>query len=182
MWKEVKPIKAPEQWRRYKNTDFYVSDQGRVKRRYKNGREYEVGYYHGNHSNPQMAVKTGRHQEIYTKQMVYEAFIGEIPEGYRIIHKNGIKRDNSLWNLKAVSNIQCGKLTGHLSRSQKVYDKNSRKVFRSARAAGKALFCSHQTILDTCNNKVKKPIVDVYWYDEENNRIYRGIYVKAESV
>jgi len=39
----------------------------------------------------------------YVHRMVYECFIGPIPEGYDINHENGIKTDNRVTNLSAVS-------------------------------------------------------------------------------
>lgn len=39
----------------------------------------------------------------YVHRIVYETFIGPIPQGYDINHENGIKTDNRVENLTAVS-------------------------------------------------------------------------------
>ena len=44
-WRPVRKIRAPEIWKQYLDTDYWVSDQGRVKRVYRSGKEYEVGWY-----------------------------------------------------------------------------------------------------------------------------------------
>lgn len=176
----LKKISEPERWMRYKDTDYFVSDQGRAKRVFKNGRESEVGWYRGRGTNPQVMVKIYR-DEIPMKTMVYETFVGTLPEGYCIAHRNGLKRDNSLYNLIAISSTNLGKRTGRLSRSQKVIDVSTGKIYRSAREAGRKTFCSYQMVNDICNNKRKKPSLDLYWWDEEEGRAYRGRYESLSS-
>ena len=42
-------------------------------------------------------------KRFYIHRLVYEAWIGNIPNGYDIDHINGIKTDNRVSNLRAVS-------------------------------------------------------------------------------
>lgn len=41
-------------------------------------------------------------KRFYIHRLVYEAWIGNIPNGYNIDHINGIKTDNRVSNLRAV--------------------------------------------------------------------------------
>lgn len=45
----------------------------------------------------------GKRHEVSFHRVVWEAAWGKIPEGMQINHKNGIKADNSLWNLELVT-------------------------------------------------------------------------------
>ena len=42
----------------------------------------------------------GKHHRLH--RLIYESFVGDIPDGFVIDHKNGNKLDNSLDNLRAV--------------------------------------------------------------------------------
>lgn len=175
--KLLKPIKnMPEQWRQYKDTYFYVSDQGRVSHHCKNGKIFECGFSKSSGNSNSMVVKVNQ-KCVQISIMVYQTFKGEIPEGYRVVHKNGLYRDNSIYNLELVKISDCGKRFGHMSKSQKVYCKETNKVYRSARAA-KVLPVTAQTICYICNGEIKKPCMNFYWYEKANNRIYRGKYTR----
>jgi hypothetical protein len=77
-------------------------------------------------------------------RIVYEAFYGLIKDGLVIDHKNGIKTDNCLSNLQAISqseNLKKG-MTGNYSkhpRGVKSLDleNNEERIFQSMNAAGK---------------------------------------------
>lgn len=175
--KELKGV--PEQWKQYKDTNYYVSDQGRVAKHYKNGNKYECGWFDNKHNCNQMVAKVyGKDKRI--SNMVYETFVGKIPKGYGVAHKNGLKRDNSLYNLVLMTPKKLGKRTGHKATSQKVYCKDNNKIYRSARTVEKYLPISRQTVTDICNGIRKKPSMDLYWYDEENNKYYRGKYARTD--
>lgn len=49
------------------------------------------------------ALSLGRDVKEYVHRCVASAFLGEIPEGMEINHKNGIKTDNRLANLEIVT-------------------------------------------------------------------------------
>lgn len=177
----LKKIKAPEIWKRYLDTDYFVSDQGRAKRVCKNGKEYEVGWWSNKKYNPQMCMKIYG-DDVYLKTIIWKTFKGEVPEGYIIAHKNGLKRDNSIYNLYLTKPKDLGIITGHKSRSQKVINKDLNVIYRSAREAGRKLFCSYQMVMDICNGKTKKPQIDLFWWDEEAERAYRGRWYQPQEV
>lgn len=66
-------------------------------RRYMKPRECKV--YVDNEGYYSVAIN-GRQVRLH--RLIYETFVGEIPEGYVIDHRNGNKLDNSLGNLRAV--------------------------------------------------------------------------------
>lgn len=51
----------------------------------------------------QVGVSKPKTTLIYVHRLVYETFIGNIPEGYQIDHINTIKTDNRLENLRCVT-------------------------------------------------------------------------------
>lgn len=70
--------------------------------------------------------------------------------------------------LKVVDRSKCASITGSLASSR--YERKNIGLFKhgvlvrswpSSRKAAKDLFCSYQTVLDTCHGKVKKPSFDV---------------------
>lgn len=166
---------APEEWRNIEGTNIYVSNLGRAKRIWKNGKETLVGFF--SKRDNEVMIKLNK-KDVRLKRLVWNAFRGEIPKGYCLAHKNGINRCNEIYNLYLTKPKLLGLKTGHLSKSQKVIDKTNNVVYRSARTAGKYLYCSYQTIMDICNGKRKKPMFDVYWWDEESERYYRGKWRK----
>lgn len=70
--------------------------------------------------------------------------------------------------IDVVDRSKCASITGSLASSR--YERKNIGLFKhgvlvrswpSSRAAAKDLFCSYQTVLDTCHGKVKKPSFDV---------------------
>lgn len=47
--------------------------------------------------------KNGQRKHIYIHRLVYETFIGEIPDNYEINHKDHNKQNNKLSNLELVT-------------------------------------------------------------------------------
>lgn len=172
-------IREPERWRQYKDTDFYVSDQGRVKRIIK-GKEYELGFFAKHESKQTNTVKINN-KNIPIKNLVYELFKGEIPKGYYVVHKNGMLRDDSIYNLEAVTVQKHGSRVGKYGNAQKVADLDRRIIYRSASEAGRRLNISRQSICHICRGMTKNPVYNLAWYDAENEKVYRGNWRNADS-
>ena len=103
-------------------------------------------------------------KETSVTRSVYELFIGVIPDGYTIVHRNMVQSDNAAVNLKAVSRNELGVLYGGRTRMRKlVYDIEKNCFYKGTREAGKALNISRQTVSDYCNGKVKKPMFKLRW-------------------
>ena len=50
--------------------------------------------------------KEGIYCSLKVHKIVWESFVGEVPKGMEIDHKNGIKTDNRLRNLRCVTHIE----------------------------------------------------------------------------
>lgn len=102
----------------------------------------------------------GKRTEYKVSRLVWNAFVGQVPDGFGIVHKNGCVTDNRLWNLKLVSRKEIGERYGGRANRRMIEevapDGNVVDLFRSSREAAKHEHMSYQTILDRCNGKVKK--------------------------
>ena len=153
-------------WKQYKDTDYYLSPDGRIMRRYKKGDILLSGYMHRRRDKKgsDYYVFKAYGSEVTLARAMWETFIGKIPSDHRIIHKNGIKTMNGIDNLACVPLERLGSLTGGKTRiTQTVVDLDSGKTYIGTRAAGKMLHISRQTVSDYCNNKVKKPMYNLMW-------------------
>ena len=57
----------------------------------------------------QLKVSKPKVASISVHRLVYETFVGEIPQGYQIDHINTIRTDNSLENLRCVTHAENNK-------------------------------------------------------------------------
>lgn len=76
--------KKGEYWKEYKN-GYFFSNFGRAKHVYKNGSEYLLcPYVHKTSGKTVLKI----HGQAHTvSKIIYELFVGPIPDGYNIIHK-----------------------------------------------------------------------------------------------
>jgi len=92
MAKEWKPIPI--------KPSYFVSDAGEI--RSPSGKVLKpglagIGYHH---------LGLGRGTQVYVHRCVVSAFLGPIPEGHEVNHKNGVKTDNRLSNLEIVTHSE----------------------------------------------------------------------------
>ncbi len=115
----------------------------------------------------------GKGRNVQVAQCIYSAFMGEIPDGNIIIHKNGLFTDNSIPNLEAITKRECGKRTGASSSRKPVVllgaDGEAIEFYSSAREAARQNYMSYQTVIDRCNGNVKRSFcgIDFAWEDSE---------------
>lgn len=154
-----------EYWKQYKDTGYYFSNMGRVKRINKNKKERLL-------TPVKKIPKKGSSKfiiKIYGKektlaQIIYELFNGPIPKGYAVVHRNKVISDNSAINLMVLSAEKLGIVFGGQSSKRRlVYDIDNNVFYKGTREAAKALHISRQTVSDYCNGKVKKPVVNIRW-------------------
>lgn len=172
-------LREPERWKRYRDTDVFVSDQGRCKKIY-NGIEYEVGYWGSDSSKRTHLVKINNTRSVPIKNLVWETFRGKIPNGYCVVHK-GMKRDDSVYSLDCIPRVEHGHRVGLYSKSQKVADLDRKIIYRSASEAGRRLNCSRQAITSICRGETKKSMFNLAWWDDENERAYRGKWNESNT-
>ncbi|MFR1041219.1 MAG: HNH endonuclease [Faecalibacillus intestinalis] len=150
-----------EFWKEYKD-GYFFSNFGRVKHIYKNGNARLLKPFMHNTGVFLIKIHCKSHA---VSRIVYELFEGPIPEGYSILHKNRIRSDNSITNLKLATKNEVGRYSGFRTSRKKVviYDATHDCYYRSTREAAKKLHISRQTVSDYCNMKVKKPMFDLSW-------------------
>lgn len=175
-----------EIWLQVGNTDYYVSDCGRIKHVYKNGHEHLLSpYVMKRRKQHKMFVKLNGKETNFGK-LVYEAFKGPVPEGMYVVHADRNIRNNNLANLILMTPEQSGKYNGWtscISKMQPVVCLINRKIYPSARQAGKALGVSYQTVMDHCNGKRKNNIYGVRWATEtEADQILENLRRRKEGL
>lgn len=150
-----------EFWKEYKD-GYFFSNFGRVKHVYKNGNERLLKPF--THNTGVTVIKI--HCKPHTvSRIIYELFEGPIPDGCSILHKNRIRSDNSIANLKMATKNEVGRYSGYRANRKKViiYDATHDCYYKSTREASKKLHISKQTVSDYCNRKTKKPMFDLSW-------------------
>lgn len=83
----------------------------------------------------------GKAKNKFVHRLVYEYFVGKIPEGYEINHLNHVRTDNKLENLEVTNrkgNMTHAKIYGRTSTPKPrrpVFNEDTGEVFSSARKA-----------------------------------------------
>jgi hypothetical protein len=161
MSKRIENLKG-EQWERYAN-NYYFSNYGRVKRIGKT-KEWLINPYTKTNTKGHKALYVHIHaKEIRVSNVIYRLFIGSIPEGYRVHHKDNVYTNNDYMNLELLSMKELGQVTGYRSRRRLIYDIDNKCFYKGTREAAAKLYVSRQTISDYCNGKVKKPMLNLRW-------------------
>lgn len=165
-------IIANEIWKSIEYDPRYqVSNYGRFRKKNpKNGYRYLKPFRKGNLF--QVKIKD---KDMNCARLVANAFIKQLAKEDRVYHKNKNESDNYYRNLEIVTLKELGKRTGHISKSQRVVEVKDDEIIRdwpSARKAAKDLYISYQTVMDYCNNKVKKPMFNLMWEDDYFDMVF----------
>ena len=127
--------------------------------------------------------KNGKRKMYRVHRLVYEAFIGEIPKGYQVNHKDENKQNNILSNIDTLMtpkenlnwgtrNERAGKsLTNHPQKSkpviQKSLDGKVIKIWPSANEIQRQLGYSQGSISKCCNGNRKSAYKYIWQYEED---------------
>lgn len=166
------------------NGKYQINYYGNLRRTLKNGRFKELHPYTKS-SNGRRAVKLNCKERV-VMGLMRDTFLGKIPEGYVLYHKNGILTDDTLSNIGIATRADLGKLTGTQNdcRMQIVKISPDGEIvdcYRSAREAGRKNFMTYQTILDRINGKVKSLYApDGYVYVRDEDREIQKAIRKIE--
>lgn len=158
-------------YRQVEDTNYYVNRYGEFYREWKDFDRQVFPYSNTNH----ICIKIHGKKRNATRIM-WEAFNGKIPDGYRIIHKNKIRTDMRLDNLKMVTARESSIIAAKQNHKM-VLDMNTRKVYRNAEECGKAIgYIGHNVAL-ACNGKynAKKTYLNVRYITEDEAHEMRGI-------
>jgi len=166
LFKDIKVPSGDEYlWQKIKTTatgkTYYIHTSGIVAVKGKTGKEWMLQRYM---HRKDLACKIDN-KMIKVKNLVAAAVFQSYKKGKPVICKDRNSENCDYKNLVVLDNRSLGKLTGHLSRSQKVLvitPDGDRELHRSVRAAGKALNCSYQTVLDYISGKVKNSVLSGY--------------------
>lgn len=153
---------------------YQINYFGEIRRALKNGKYKTLpGYI--KKSNNRHVVKID-YKEKTVLSLMRDTFIGELPKGYVVYHKNGILTDEILSNIGIIKRSDLGKLTGTRNdQSFAIVKINSDgeivDFYKSAREAGRKNFMAYQTILDRVNRKAKSLYApDGYVYCKDDDR------------
>lgn len=127
--------------------------------------------------------KNGKRKFYFVHRLVYEAFIGEIPEGYEVNHKDENKENNVLSNIDTLmtrkENNNWGtrnerakkSLTNHPKKSKPVIQKSLQgdviKIWVSIHEIERELGFAHTNICFCCNGKYKQAYGYIWEYYTE---------------
>lgn len=146
-----------ESWRPIKGFDkvYEVSDYGHVRRILGDGRRRPVKIIFretGGKYSARVWLYNGPKnvRNVMIARLVWENFVGQIPEGMVVTHKNGLRMDNDLRNLELVTvSEHFKKFAGKYSRKPVIkLDRSGNvvKVYPSCTAAAEAEGYSRQNI------------------------------------
>ena len=110
-------------------------------------------------------------KDYLVHRLVYEAFNGQMPEGYEVNHINEIKSDNRLSNLNLMThkeNINYGSRTEKCSKPVLQFDLQDIliKEYSSTHQAERETGFAQGNIVNCCNGKLKQAYGYIWRYKE----------------
>lgn len=120
----------------------------------------------------------GKRITIAVAKLMANAFMGGVPNGYGVFHKNRAKLDNELENLELRPLKSCGGVTSNKPVLKIDRRGNVVEIYRSAKEAAKKNHMSASAMYERCGGKIKNPFrVDgyAYQYEEQMGRPRKGL-------
>lgn len=151
---------------------YRVSETGIVQHLSKRGKWQEVKPFLNYQAKVHMFREDGTRTVRPVARMVAESWMGGIPEGYCVVHRNGLKFDNDVTNLKLVPRGEaCRMSCGSKRRSVEKVDKDGNVValYRSVTEAARKNYMTQSAVSGRCLGYVKNP----WKYDDYTYRFER---------
>lgn len=121
-----------------------------------------------------MRTAENKRVDVPVVWLMADAFMGGRRPGMNIVHKDGCKLNNALWNLKMQTKSECGKRTsGNRRRAvMKVApDGTVVEIFKSGREAARNEYISQNAIYQRCQHQIKDPYrLNGYTYEYESRK------------
>ena len=145
-----------------KGRKYYINTDCRIYVIYKSGRKKYLSIYQKpGHPKSKYYCKVSDH-EVDVVRTLALSFLGMKEEQCCILYG-----ELDLKNIKIMSKSECSSITGKMARGSKsvgLYENGKlKRKYSSTREAAKHLYLSYQTVSDYCNQKVKKPMMDLRW-------------------
>ncbi len=158
--------KIAEVWKDVPSFDgeLQASSYGRIKSLWKGHENIlkQFMFSKNGQKQPQWLIRfqrNGSYKDYKVARLVYEAFIGPIPKGFSVVHKNDMHTDNEPENLKLMKRSSLGIVFGGAAKRKPVckMDKTGEVIefYSSATQAAAANNVSVQTITNRCNRVYK---------------------------
>lgn len=159
-----KRVDPPERWRPVRGFEgrYEVSDQGRVRKAWPGARKPLILSQHAKSARdkgPFVELYRGRRPtSCAVLRLVAEAFMGELPEGAVVVHRNRLHSDNRLENVALMSRERMGSKINRRWRARPVVRINRAgeivECYGSAREAARAGHMHNGCVLRRCNRLV----------------------------
>lgn len=101
----------------------------------------------------------GKREHVPVVRLMAQAFLGGYRRGMTIVHKNRAKADNSLDNLKIVTQSEASAMADAKRKPVEMVDRSGNviEVYRSGKAASEANYVSKSAVSERCRNNRKDP-------------------------
>ena len=140
---------------------YRINEEGQVQRQLENGswRDIQTSLLRGsNRATVNLTLANGKRRNVAVAMLMANAFMGGKTPGIWIVHRNGLRTDNRLENLEAITPEECGKRYGSSGRRKPVVkiDRNGEVVetYRSAAEAAKKNHIGRSPVTARCRKEV----------------------------
>lgn len=167
----AKEVIPDEVWRDIPNSRWQVSSYGRYRSRVQERWVYRLPDMNKKKGSLKISIQiAGKVERLNAHKKVVELFIGEVPEGYVIYHKNGNKSYNHVDNLGFITKwaLFQREATSRLKKTVVKIDRKNGKVieeYPSLIVAADANFTDESTIQRAI--KQNRPAIGFIWKWEE---------------